>query len=55
MAEEPPYYERVGEGRVSSGHYRDVIRYRENVRPLMKALWREAGLNGESNGRPSHG
>jgi hypothetical protein len=49
MAEEPPHYERVGEGRVSSGLYADVIRYRENVRPLVKALWRDAGLNGESN------
>jgi hypothetical protein len=54
MAEEPPHYERVGEGRVSSGHYRDVIRYRENVRPLVKALWRDVGLNGESNAPLRH-
>jgi hypothetical protein len=45
MDPDPPHYERVGEDRVRTGHYRDVIRYRENVRPLMAALWREAGLN----------
>jgi hypothetical protein len=50
MMHEPPYYESVGEGRVNSGHYRAVIRYRDNVRPLVNALWREAGLNGGSPG-----
>lgn len=54
MASEPPHYERVGEGRVSSGHYRDVIRYRENVRPLVKALWRDAGLSDGSSEAPAH-
>jgi hypothetical protein len=52
MEEEPPYYERVGESRVSSGHYREVIRYRKNVRPLVNALWHEAGLKGDSSGSP---
>jgi hypothetical protein len=54
MEQEPPYYERVGEGRVGSGHYREVIRYRANVQPLIAALWREAGLNGAANGSPPH-
>lgn len=46
MEQEPPHYERFGEQRVRDGHYREVIRYRENVRPLVQALWEEAGLNG---------
>ncbi len=45
MDPEPPHYESVGEGRVGSGHYRDVIRYRENVQPLVRTLWQEAGLH----------
>jgi hypothetical protein len=39
-----PFYETHGENRVKEGHYRDVIRYREHVRPLMEALWRELEL-----------
>jgi hypothetical protein len=48
MELEPPYYESVGESRVGSGHYQAVIRYRENVRPIVNALWRDAGLNGDA-------
>ena len=33
-----PYYERCGEERVAAGLYRDIIRYREHVLPLAKAL-----------------
>ncbi|MEN3370525.1 MAG: hypothetical protein V7609_2668 [Verrucomicrobiota bacterium] len=39
-----PYYETYGEDRVKRGHYEKVIRYRENVFPLMQALWRELDL-----------
>jgi hypothetical protein len=45
MEQEPPYYERFGEQQVTAGYYRDVIRYRENVRPLVQALWKAADLN----------
>jgi hypothetical protein len=41
---EPPYYERFGEQQVKAGHYREVIRYRENVRPLVRAMWQGLGL-----------
>ena len=39
-----PYYEIHGENRVKEGHYEEVIRYRQNVLPLMQALWRELDL-----------
>ena len=39
-----PYYESYGENQVKQGHYEKVIRYRENVLPLMQALWRELDL-----------
>lgn len=39
-----PYYETYGEGQVKQGHYEKVIRYRENVLPLMEALWRALDL-----------
>jgi hypothetical protein len=39
-----PFYETHGEDRVKQGHYHQVIRYREHVRPLMEALWRELDL-----------
>jgi hypothetical protein len=39
-----PFYETYGEDRVKEGHYHQVIRYREHVRPLMEALWRELEL-----------
>lgn len=39
-AEEPPFYERYGEQQVAAGHYERVLRYREHVAPLAKALWR---------------
>jgi hypothetical protein len=41
---EPPAYERFGELRVRDGHYDEVIRYRETIQPLVRALWSEAGL-----------
>ena len=34
----PPGYEATGEQRVASGRYRDVIRYREHVLPVLRAL-----------------
>jgi hypothetical protein len=37
-AEQPPFYERHGEGRVAAGLYRRVIRYREHLAPLGDAL-----------------
>jgi hypothetical protein len=33
-----PYYETHGENRVKEGHYSQVIRYRQHVAPLMRAL-----------------
>ena len=39
-----PFYETHGENRVKEGHYDQVIRSRENVLPLMQALWRELDL-----------
>ncbi len=32
------FYERHGEGRVAAGRYRQVIRFRDHVRPLAEAL-----------------
>ncbi|HEX5854833.1 MAG TPA: hypothetical protein VFZ57_04365, partial [Thermoanaerobaculia bacterium] len=37
-AEQPPFYERHGEGRVAAGLYRRVIRFREHLAPLGNAL-----------------
>ena len=34
----PPAYESIGESRVSEGRYRDVVRYREHVLPVINAL-----------------
>lgn len=39
MPDEPPYYELFGEQQVRAGHYRDVIRYREHVLPIVHRLW----------------
>lgn len=33
-----PYYEEYGERQVAAGHYRDIIRYREHIKPLAEAL-----------------
>jgi hypothetical protein len=44
-----PYYETYGENQVKQGHYEKVIRYRENVFPLMQALWRELDLPSETS------
>jgi hypothetical protein len=40
-AEHKPYYEQYGEQQVLSGHYHQVIRYREHLAPLAEALWRQ--------------
>lgn len=40
-ADHKPYYEQYGEQQVSSGHYHQVIRYREHLLPLAEALRRE--------------
>ena len=45
------YYESYGEERVKQGHYEKVIRFRENVLPLMQALWRELDLPFEAPSR----
>jgi hypothetical protein len=34
-----PYYEQYGEQQVASGHYHQVIRYRDHLVPLAEALW----------------
>ncbi|HEX7680982.1 MAG TPA: hypothetical protein VF713_22790 [Thermoanaerobaculia bacterium] len=34
----PPAYESIGESRVSEGRYREVVRYREHVLPVIDAL-----------------
>ena len=34
----PPAYESIGESRVSAGRYREVVRYREHVLPVIDAL-----------------
>jgi AcrR family transcriptional regulator len=34
----PPSYESIGEGRVRDGRYREVVRYREHVAPVFRAL-----------------
>jgi hypothetical protein len=39
-----PHYETYGKKRVKKGYYKEIIRYREHVRPLMEALWRELDL-----------
>ena len=45
MREEPPQYERFGEGRVKDGVYSEAIGYRTHVRPLIQKAWRLAGLD----------
>lgn len=37
--QEVPFYERYGEQKVAAGVYRQVIRFREHVRPIADALW----------------
>jgi len=39
-----PFYETHGENRVKEGHYAEVIRYRQHVAPLLRALWDKLGL-----------
>ena len=36
--QEPPYYERFGESRVTDGRYSEVVRYRDHVRPVAMAI-----------------
>jgi hypothetical protein len=41
ILEEPPFYERHGENRVATGVYRQVLRYREHMLPLVEAIRRQ--------------
>lgn len=43
FGEAVPYYERFGAARVRQGLYREVIRYREHVLPVRRALEAELG------------
>lgn len=38
LEEDPPYYEKHGEARVAAGYYARVLRYREHMLPLARAL-----------------
>jgi hypothetical protein len=38
-----PFYESHGEARAASGLYADVIRKREHMLPIARALWKAAG------------
>lgn len=40
---EPLFYESYGEKQVAAGYYKQVLRYREHVVPLTKALWHYVG------------
>jgi AcrR family transcriptional regulator len=40
----PPFYEVHGERQVAAGHYSEVIRYRQHVRPLLEAIQQHVGL-----------
>jgi hypothetical protein len=44
-ADHKPFYEQYGEQQVLSGHYHQVIRYREHLKPLGEALWRQVQDN----------
>lgn len=54
-ANHKPYYEQYGEQQVLSGHYYQVIRYREHLMPLGEAIWRqvEAGFPENMEARES--
>ena len=41
----PPFYERYGEQQVAAGYYRDVLRWRQHVLPIARALERRAGIS----------
>lgn len=47
LPDEVPFYERHGEGRVAAGKYAQILRRRQHVLPLARALWR----HGERAGR----
>jgi hypothetical protein len=36
--DEPAFYEAYGENQVRRGYYREAIRYREHVLPIVEAL-----------------
>jgi hypothetical protein len=40
--DQPPFYELHGEKQVAAGHYREVLRYRDHIRPIAEALNRYA-------------
>jgi len=48
LEDDPPYYEQYGEKQVKSGYYRQVLRYREHMLPLARALdsYVETTVNG---------
>ena len=50
LAQEPPFYEQYGEAQVAAGHYHQVIRYRDHIRPLAQALWQGSQKNQISRG-----
>jgi len=35
---DPPFYEQHGERQVAAGHYTQVLRFRDHVRPVAAAL-----------------
>lgn len=39
----PPYYETYGEKRVAVGYYKEVIRYRDHVPPILQTLQKYSG------------
>lgn len=43
---ETPYYESYGEKQKAAGHYQHVIRLREHMLPLAKAMWKNVDKNG---------
>lgn len=54
LIEQPPYYELYGEKQVASGHYRKVLRYREQVLPLAEELQEYVGSRGGGIANPDH-
>jgi hypothetical protein len=44
---DPPYYERYGQKQVAAGYYQQVIRYRQHMRPSVRGLWSQLGLEHE--------
>ena len=51
LEDDPPYYEQYGEKQVKSGYYKQVLRYREHMLPLARAL--DSHVEGNSQWRAS--